>query len=119
MDRTWCADPVNFSCLVCPVGSLLGGRPWVSTRKWGLAFSFPFSSASVFAAFKTPFCSTGLFSALSSLSVLLLELPLLLLVLLLLLPLLELLLLALPNGESGSSGTSRCVKHGARRGNNW
>ena len=52
MDRTWCADPVNFSCLVCPVGSLLGGRPWVSTRKWGLAFSFPFSSASVFAAFK-------------------------------------------------------------------
>ena len=85
MDRAWCADPVNFCCLVCPVGSLLGGRPWVSTRKWGLAFSFPFSSASVFAAFKTPFCFTGLFSALSSLS-LLLELPLLLLVLLLLVP---------------------------------
>ena len=112
MDRAWCADPVNFSCLVCPVGSLLGGRPWVSTRKWGLAFSFPFSSASVFAAFKTPFCCTGLFSALSSLS-LLVELPLLLLVLLLLVPLLELLLLALPNGDSGSCGTSRCVERGA------
>ena len=55
MDRTWCADPVNFSCLVCPVGSLLGGRPWVSTRKWGFALSFPFSGASVFAAFKAPF----------------------------------------------------------------
>ena len=106
---------MNFSCLVCPAGSLLGGRPWVSTRKWGLAFSFPFSGASIFAAFKTPSCCTGLFSALSSLS-LLLELPLLLLVLLLLLPLLELLLLALPNGDSGSSGTSRCVERGARRG---
>ena len=45
MDRTWYADPVNFSCLVCPVGSLLGGRLWVSTRKWGLAFSLLFSSA--------------------------------------------------------------------------
>ena len=92
-----------------------GGRQWVSTRKWDLAFSFPFSRASVFAAFKTPFCCTGLFSALLSLS-LLLELPLLLLVLLLLEPLLELLLLALPNGDSGSSGTSRCVQRGARRG---
>ena len=112
MDRKWCADPVNFSCLVCPVGSLLGGRPWVSTRKWGLAFSFPFPGASVFA----PFGSTGLFSALSSLSLLLLELPLLLLVLLLLLPLLELLQLALPHGDSGSSGPSRCVERGARRG---
>ena len=98
------------------MGTLLGGRPWVSTSKWGLAFSFPFSSASIFATFKTPFCSTGLFSALSSLSLLLLEVPLLLLVLLLLLPLLELLLLALPNGDSGSSGTSRCVERGARRG---
>ena len=113
MDQTWCADLVRFSCLVCPVGSLLGGRPWVSTRKWGLAFSFPFSGASVFATFKTPFCSTGLFSALSSLALLLLELPLLLPVLLLLLPLLQQLLLALPNG---SSGTSRCVERGARRG---
>ena len=116
MDRTPCADRVNYSYLACPVGSLLGGRPWVSTRKWGLAFSFPFFSASVFAAFKTPFCSTVLFSALSSLSLLLPELPLLLLVLLLLLPVLELLLLALPNGDSGSSGTSRCVERGARRG---
>ena len=76
----------------------------------------PFPSASVFAAFKTPFCSTGLFSALLSLSLLLLELPLLLLVLLSMLPLLELLLLALPNGDSSSSGTSRCVKRGARGG---
>ena len=39
----------------CPVGSLLGGRPWVSARKWGFALSFPFSSASNFAAFKAPF----------------------------------------------------------------
>ena len=116
MDRTLCADPVNFSCLVCRVGSLLGGRPWVSTRKWGLALSFPFSSASVFAPFKTPFCNTGLLWALSSLRQLLLELPLLLLVLLLLLPLLELLLLALPHGDSGSSSTSRCEERGARRG---
>ena len=116
MDRTWCPHPVNFSCLVCPVGGLLGRRPWVSTRKWGLAFSFPFSSASIFAPFKPPLCSTGLFSVLSLLSLLLLELPLLLLVLLLLLPLLELLLPALPNPESGSFGTSRCVERGMRRG---
>ena len=99
-----------------PSGVLAWRAAWVSTRKWGLAFSLPFSSASVFAAFKTPSCSTGLFSALSSLSRLLLELPLLLLVLLLLLPLLRLLLLALPNGDGGSSGTSRCVERGARRG---
>ena len=55
MDRRWCGDPVNFSYLVWPVGSLLGGRPWVSSTKWGFALSFPFSGASVFAAFKAPF----------------------------------------------------------------
>ena len=102
--------------LCLPSGELAWRAAMGPTRKWGLAFSFPFSTASVFAAFKTAFCSTGLFSALSSLSLLLLELPLLLLVLLLLLPLLELLLLALPNGDNGSSGTSRCVERGARRG---
>ena len=99
-----------------PSGELAWRAAMGLHQEMGPRLLLPLLSASVFAAFKTPFCSTELFSALSSLSLLLLELPLLLLVLLLLLPLLELLLLALPNGDSGSSGTCRCVERGARRG---
>ena len=55
MNCTWCGDPLNFSYLVWRVGSLLGGRARVSTKKWGFALSFPFYGASVFAAFKAPF----------------------------------------------------------------
>ena len=116
MDRAYFADRVNFSFLIWPTWSLLGGPPLVSTRKWGFPFACPFSSASVYAAYEAPLLCTGLFAILTSLLLLLFELPVLLLVLLLLLPLLVLVPLAVPHGNGGALLTSRCVERGARRG---
>ena len=79
MDRTCHLDAVGFSCLVWPVGSLVGGGLAVCTRKWAF-LSGPFSSASTFAAFEAPFSYIGLFSPLS------LPLPLLALLVLMSLP---------------------------------
>ena len=113
------ADPVRRSgelLLPClPSGELAWRATMGLHQEMGPGLVLPLLQRLRLCRLQDPFCCTGLFWALSALS-LLLELPLLLFVLLLLLPLLELLLLALPNGDSGSSGTSRCVERGARRG---